>query len=135
MAKTLTSLRLDDRLVRSAQRVLGAKTRTQTIEMSLQAVIETERHRKLIKRWLQNDEQRLSAPERERMRVVLDNSKVLDTIHSMRRELIALWQRSSATKEQLLHQLEDWCHRAEASGIVALQDFSRHLRRYQLAPA
>jgi len=51
MAKILTSLRLDDRLVRSAQRVLGAKTRTQTIEMSLQAVIETERHRKLIKRF------------------------------------------------------------------------------------
>jgi len=51
MAKNLTSLRLDDRLVRSAQRVLGAKTRTQTIEMSLQAVIETERHRKLIKRF------------------------------------------------------------------------------------
>jgi hypothetical protein len=51
MAKNLTSFRLDDRLVRSAQRVLGAKTRTQTIEMSLQAVIETERHRKLIKRF------------------------------------------------------------------------------------
>lgn len=51
MAKNLTSFRLDDRLVRSAQRVLGAKTRTQTIEMSLQAVIETKRHRKLIKRF------------------------------------------------------------------------------------
>lgn len=51
MAKNLTSLRLDDRLVRSAQRILGSKTRTQTIEMSLQAVIETERHRKLIKRF------------------------------------------------------------------------------------
>ena len=51
MAKTLTSLRLDDRLVRRAQRVLGAKSRTQTIEMSLEAVVETEKHRKLIKRY------------------------------------------------------------------------------------
>jgi Arc/MetJ family transcription regulator len=41
MAKTLTSIRLDDRLVRKAQRVLGAKSRTQTIEMSLEAVVET----------------------------------------------------------------------------------------------
>ena len=51
MAKSLTSLRLDDRLVRRAQRVLGAKSRTQTIEMSLEAVVETEKHRKLIKRY------------------------------------------------------------------------------------
>jgi hypothetical protein len=51
MAKALTSLRLDDRLVRRAQRVLGAKSRTETIEMSLEAVVETEKHRKLIKRY------------------------------------------------------------------------------------
>ena len=37
--------------VRRAQRVLGAKSRTQTIEMSLEAVIETEKHRKIIKRY------------------------------------------------------------------------------------
>jgi hypothetical protein len=51
VAKSLTSLRLDDRLVRTAQKVLGAKSRTQTIEMSLEAVVETEKHRKLIKRF------------------------------------------------------------------------------------
>jgi hypothetical protein len=51
MAKSLTSLRLDDRLVRAAQKALGAKSRTQTIEMSLEAVIETEKHRKLIERF------------------------------------------------------------------------------------
>ena len=51
MAKELTSLRLYDRLVRRAQKALGAKNRTQTIEMSLEAVVETEKHRKLIKRY------------------------------------------------------------------------------------
>jgi Bacterial antitoxin of type II TA system, VapB len=51
MAKTLTSLRLDDRLVRRAQKVLGAKSRTETIEMSLEAVVEAEKHRRLIKRY------------------------------------------------------------------------------------
>jgi len=91
--------------------------------------------RRLLKRLLHSDEQKLSPLERERMREVLSNSRVLDTINSMRRELTALWQRSSASKEQLVRQLEDWCHRAEASGIVALEDFSRRLRCYQLAPA
>ena len=52
----------------------------------------------------------------------------------MREDLTALWQRSSATKEQLVHELEDWCRRAEASGIDALQEFSLRLRRYRLAP-
>ena len=51
MAKTLTSLRLDDRLVRTAQKVLGAKSKTQTIKMSLEAVVGTEKHRKRMKRF------------------------------------------------------------------------------------
>jgi hypothetical protein len=51
MAKALTSLRIDHELVRKAQKVLGAKNRTQTIEMSLEAVVEMEKHRKLIKRY------------------------------------------------------------------------------------
>lgn len=51
MAKALTSLRIDNGLVRKAQRVLGAKNRTKTIEMSLEAVVEMEKHRKLIKRY------------------------------------------------------------------------------------
>ena len=89
--------------------------------------------RSMVKRWLQNDEQKLTALERERMKEVLSNSKTLHTVYSMRQELTSLWQRSTATKDELVHQLEDWCHRAEASGIVALQDFSKRLRRYQLA--
>lgn len=51
MAKALTSLRIDDGLVRKAQRVLGAKNKTRAIEMSLQAVVEMEKHRRLIKRY------------------------------------------------------------------------------------
>ena len=51
MAKPLISLRLDERLVRSAQKVLKAKSRTQTIEMSLETVVEINKHRKLIERY------------------------------------------------------------------------------------
>ena len=48
----------------------------------------------------------------------------------MRDELTAVWQRSNATKEQLLSKLEDWCHRAEKSDILPLQEFSKKLRSY-----
>ena len=91
--------------------------------------------RSMVKRWLQSDEKKLSTLELERMKEVLSNSETLHTVYSMRRELTALWQRSTANKDELVRQLEDWCHRAEASGIIALRDFSRHLRRYQLARA
>ena len=49
---------------------------------------------------------------------------------AMRDELAALWERSSASKEQLLRQLQDWCHRAETSGVAPLVDFSHRLRSY-----
>ena len=31
---------------------------------------------------------------------------------------------------KLVKQLDDWCHRAESSGIAPLQEFSRELRCY-----
>jgi stearoyl-CoA desaturase (Delta-9 desaturase) len=83
-----------------------------------------------IKRWLHIDKAALPAAELERRETVIQNSTVLATVYNMRDELAALWQRSTASKEQLVKQLEDWCHRAENSGIVALEQFSRRLRCY-----
>jgi stearoyl-CoA desaturase (delta-9 desaturase) len=45
----------------------------------------------------------------------------LQTVYTMRQELCRLWERSSLTREQLLHELQDWCLRAEQSGIAALE--------------
>jgi stearoyl-CoA desaturase (delta-9 desaturase) len=86
-----------------------------------------------VTRWLQTDASRLTVPDQARMREVFSNSRILATIFSMRDELTAVWMRSTASKEQLVGQLEDWCRRAEASGIGALAEFSARLRRYELA--
>jgi stearoyl-CoA desaturase (delta-9 desaturase) len=83
-----------------------------------------------IKRMLHRDAKMIPANERVKVDDALSKSKVLATVYAMREELAALWQRSNASKEQLVRQLEDWCVRAEASGIVALQEFSRRLRCY-----
>ena len=82
------------------------------------------------KRWLSLDERFVSDNERERVAEVAERSRILKTVVSMREELVQLWKRSTATKEQLLKHLEDWCKRAELSGIAALQEFSRALRSY-----
>jgi len=55
-------------------------------------------------------------------------SPQLDKLIAMREELRALWTRTNVSAEQLVADLQGWCQRAEASGIAALQEFSRKLR-------
>ena len=85
-----------------------------------------------LKRWLHRDEKTLLETERLKLAEILKKSTALDTVYSMRAELAALWERSSASGEQLVRQLQDWCRRAEASGIRPLVEFSLRLRRYAL---
>jgi stearoyl-CoA desaturase (Delta-9 desaturase) len=82
-------------------------------------------------RWLHVDTSALPQSEHEQRDQVIEASKVLATVYTMRDELVALWQRSNASREQLVRELEDWCRRAEASGIEALQAFSKRLRSYR----
>ncbi len=79
---------------------------------------------------LSADERTLREAERKRLDAALPKSQTLQTMVAMRRELAALWGRSAASSEQLVRQLQDWCRRAEASGIEALEEFSRRLRSY-----
>jgi stearoyl-CoA desaturase (delta-9 desaturase) len=82
-------------------------------------------------RWLSGDTTAaLREPERATLARALVRSKQLTTIYAMRQELNALWERSTETSEQLLARLQDWCHRAEASGIGPLAQFSLQLKRY-----
>lgn len=52
----------------------------------------------------------------------------------LRDNLIALWQRSTASRDQLLGHLRLWCKQAEASGIPRLKSFAKNLSRYTLKP-
>jgi stearoyl-CoA desaturase (Delta-9 desaturase) len=74
--------------------------------------------------------QALAGAEKAHLAEILGKSRALSTLVAMRHELAALWERSHASKEQLLRQLQDWCHRAETSGVASLVDFSRRLRSY-----
>ena len=82
------------------------------------------------KRWLAADATALPETEHERIAHALEKSTVLQQIYVMRQELATLWNRSTESSEQLLARLQDWCHRAEASGIPPLAQFSLQLKRY-----
>ncbi len=64
------------------------------------------------------------------LRIGAEEQNALQTMNTMRHELTTLWERSTAPKEQLLRRLQDWCQRAEASGIRPLVEFSQDLRCY-----
>jgi len=85
---------------------------------------------KSLKDWLAYDSEALSEQEKQQLNAALKQSSRLSLGYQMRHELLALWQRSTATHEQLLNELQDWCHRAEASGIRQLEEFSLRLRSY-----
>ena len=79
---------------------------------------------------MQREPGKLADAHHEQLSELFQHSKALETMHHMRVELGAIWERSHFTREQLLQKLQDWCTRAEASGIQSLQDFSLRLRSY-----
>lgn len=79
---------------------------------------------------LQCEPTKLAEPQQRQLSELFQHSEALATMHRMRVELGAIWERSHFSSEQLLHALQDWCARAEASGIGALQEFSMRLRSY-----
>ncbi|HLP80639.1 MAG TPA: fatty acid desaturase [Nitrosomonas sp.] len=83
-----------------------------------------------LRRWILADSKTLQEHEREKLSQVLSNAKTLDKVYTMRNELAEIWQRSTASTDELVKQLEDWCRRAEESGIEVLRNFSQRLRCY-----
>ncbi len=84
-----------------------------------------------VKRWLRmSDVAALPEPQRQTLSEALAHSRVLKTLVDMRAELKAIWERSSASRDQMLAHLQDWIARAEASGIRALQDVALRIRSY-----
>ncbi|MDP3785652.1 MAG: transposase, partial [Undibacterium sp.] len=85
---------------------------------------------KVVKNLLQREPTKLEAPQKQLLSELFNHSSALKTMHDMRLELNSIWERSTASREQLVIQLQDWCQRAEASGIKTLQEFSWRLRSY-----
>jgi stearoyl-CoA desaturase (delta-9 desaturase) len=60
---------------------------------------------------------------------IYDCNRKMRTYVELREDLLEIWERSNASPEQLLFHLQEWCRRAEQSGIDALKEFSLRLRQ------
>jgi stearoyl-CoA desaturase (delta-9 desaturase) len=80
------------------------------------------------RRWLHRDDEKVPAALRPKLAQARAEHPVLDKMHTMREELRQLWSSTTASREQLAHDLQAWCKRAEDSGVAALKEFSYTLR-------
>ena len=82
----------------------------------------------LARRWLHRDEDKIPSGIKAQVARAAAQSPALAKLVAMREELRALWTRTNVSAEQLVHDLQAWCRKAEDSGIAALAEFSRKLR-------
>jgi stearoyl-CoA desaturase (Delta-9 desaturase) len=83
---------------------------------------------RLAQRWLHRDADKIPAEVLAQVARARDDSAALSKLVTMREELRQLWTRTNVSREQLVVDLQAWCHRAEESGIAALQEFAHTLR-------
>jgi stearoyl-CoA desaturase (delta-9 desaturase) len=87
-------------------------------------------HTGKLRQWLHLEPADLKQEEKAAVDKTLAKNDHLAKLYHMRQELAEIWSRSSLSKEQLVANLQSWCHRAEASGIEALREFSFRLKSY-----
>lgn len=112
------------RYARALRRALRAELRDHQGPAVERAVLRAAR------RLVGQDRASLDAGARATIEAAASTSPRLAQLLGMRDELQRVWEQSSASAEQLCQQLQDWCARAERSGIDALQDLSLRLRSY-----
>ncbi|MFZ5550978.1 MAG: DesA family fatty acid desaturase [Pseudomonadota bacterium] len=83
---------------------------------------------RIAERWLHRDAEKIPSNLRTQLDSAMSESPVLAKLVAMREELRQLWTRTNVSAEQLVADLQDWCRRAEESGIAALREFSMQLR-------
>ena len=90
-------------------------------------------HFKGLRQWLEVETHQIPDDWRKRLDAMLARSQGLATLYAMRAELTAVWNRTNASREQLVADLQSWCQKAEASGIRQLQELSIRMRSYAVA--
>lgn len=72
----------------------------------------------------------LNPEEKQELDNMLSQNIMLAKLVHMREELYRVWTSSTASSEQLLNDLQQWCQHAQQSGIQSLEQFALRLRRY-----
>ena len=80
------------------------------------------------RRWMHRDAEKVPSKVAEQLAQARAALPTVDTMVRMREELRQIWLNTGHNRAQLAQDLQQWCRRAEESGIAALAEFSRRLR-------
>ena len=80
------------------------------------------------RRWMHRDVEKVPSKAMEQLAQARAALPIVDKMVSMREELRQIWLNTHHNRAQLAQDLQQWCRRAEDSGIAALAEFSRRLR-------
>jgi stearoyl-CoA desaturase (delta-9 desaturase) len=83
---------------------------------------------RIARRWLHRDADKIPHDVKGQVAEAVAVSPYLAKLVAMREELRLLWTRTGVSAEQLVADLQAWLHKAEESGIAALQEFALRLR-------
>jgi stearoyl-CoA desaturase (Delta-9 desaturase) len=83
---------------------------------------------RIARRWLHRDDDKIPHAAKGHVAEAVAQSPYLAKLVAMREELRLLWTRTGVSAEQLVADLQAWLHKAEESGIAALQEFALRLR-------
>ncbi len=86
------------------------------------------------RKWLTREDLKLSDRQRESLDEALSESSKLEIVVEFKRRLKALMQPSVEDTDRLA-RLQEWCAKAEATGIEALREFAEQLRGYSMRAA
>ena len=86
------------------------------------------------KKWLTREDLKLDTQQRETLDAAICESNKLEIVLEFKRRLKALMQPSVQDTDRLA-RLQEWCARAEATGIEALHEFATRLRGYNIRAA
>ena len=118
--------------------VMARYARTVTIPVLKQELPKVDvRYRSVVKRArraLVREGGLIDQRARENLHRALVESEKIRVVYEFRQQLQQVWERTAAGQEQMIGALQEWCSRAEASGIQVLQDFARSLRSYSMRP-
>ena len=88
-----------------------------------------------LRKGLADDGRWLKPDAREQLQSWVDQRPRIRVLVEHRAKLAAVLGARSQSASDTLHNLQAWCHEAEASGIRALQEFSARLKGYSLQGA
>jgi stearoyl-CoA desaturase (delta-9 desaturase) len=83
-----------------------------------------------VKRLLRKEEALLNDKYRQQLADLLAQNEMMEKVYKMKQELQLVWKKRSASRDELLKAMQDWCKEAEESGIRALEEFAHSMRQY-----